>query len=338
MRFQQYLNRGKNLKIVFAVIWIIPFLFVSGSNINSQFIDRASNRVYAQEMEVPLQEVTCSDGTAPDVTIGLCADGSQPQGQVPENAGGAAGGVAEQQLVCSDGTAPDVTTGLCADGSQPQGQAPPQLVCSDGTAPDVTTGLCADGSQPQGQVPENASGAAGGVAPEQQLVCSDGTAPDVTTGLCADGSQPQGQAPPQLVCSDGTAPDVTTGLCADGSQPQGQVPENASGAAGGVAAEQQLVCSDGAAPDVTTGLCADGSQPQASAVSQTDVPANVTGFSSSPTTQDTQEVERRIVPQEEPIQPVRGGETCDPARSDDKETLFRTTSYKTAKFACRKRI
>ena len=43
----------------------------------------------------------------------LCADGSQPQGQVPENVSGAAGGVAaEQQLVCSDGTAPDVTTGL----------------------------------------------------------------------------------------------------------------------------------------------------------------------------------------------------------------------------------
>ena len=98
MRFQQYLNRGKNLKIVFAVIWIIPFLFVSSSNINSQFIDRTSNRVYTQEMEVPLQEVSCSDGTAPDVTTGFCADGSQPQGQVPENASGAAGGVARTTI------------------------------------------------------------------------------------------------------------------------------------------------------------------------------------------------------------------------------------------------
>ena len=78
--------------------------------------------------------MVCSDGSAPDVTTGLCADGSQPQpqGQAPENVSGAAGGIAEQQLVCSDGSAPDVTTGLCADGSQPQ---------------------------PQGQAPENVSGA-----------------------------------------------------------------------------------------------------------------------------------------------------------------------------------
>ena len=40
------------------------------------------------------QQLVCSDGTAPDVN-GLCADGSQPQGQ-------------SEQLVCSDGTAPDV--------------------------------------------------------------------------------------------------------------------------------------------------------------------------------------------------------------------------------------
>ena len=61
----------------------------------------------------------------PDVTTGLCADGSQPQsqGQTPENVSGAPGGVTtEEQLVCSDGTAPDVTTGLCADGSQPASQ------------------------------------------------------------------------------------------------------------------------------------------------------------------------------------------------------------------------
>ena len=120
------------LKTVFSVMWML-FLFISSSNINSQFIDRASNRVYAQEMQIPLQEMTCSDGTAPDVTTGLCADGSQPQPRTtPENVSGAAGGVTtEEQLVCSDGTAPDVTTGLCADGSQPQ---------------------------PQGQAPENVSG------------------------------------------------------------------------------------------------------------------------------------------------------------------------------------
>ncbi len=318
-------------------MWM-SLLFISSSNINSQFTDRASNHVYAQEREVPLQEVSCNDGTSPDVN-GLCADGSQPQGQAP------------QQLVCSDGTSPDVN-GLCADGSQPQGQAPQQLVCSDGTSPDVTTGLCADGSQPQpqGQAPENVSGGgAGGVTTEEQLVCNDGTSPDVTTGLCADGSQPQGKAPQQLVCSDGTAPDVN-GLCADGSQPQpqGQAPENVSSSTAGVAATgEQLVCSDGTAPDVNglcadgsqpqpqgqapenvssstagvaatgeqlvcndgtapdvNGLCADGSQPQASAVNETDLPAKGTGFLQGTTKQDTQDVLRNPVPREEPIQPV----------------------------------
>ena len=63
--------------------------------------------------------LSVADGTAPDPTTGLCADGSQPQ---PFNATVAtAPGVttAEQQLVCTDDTAPDPTTGLCADGSQP---------------------------------------------------------------------------------------------------------------------------------------------------------------------------------------------------------------------------
>ena len=38
------------------------------------------------------EQLVCSDGTAPDVTTGLCADGSQPQpqGQAPENVSGAA--------------------------------------------------------------------------------------------------------------------------------------------------------------------------------------------------------------------------------------------------------
>ena len=44
---------------------------------------------------------------SPDVTTGLCADGSQPQaqGQAPENVSGVTGSVTtEEQLVCSDGT------------------------------------------------------------------------------------------------------------------------------------------------------------------------------------------------------------------------------------------
>ena len=54
------------------------------------------------------EQLVCNDGTSPDVTTGLCADGSQPQGQAP------------QQLVCNDGTSPDVN-GLCADGSSAPG-------------------------------------------------------------------------------------------------------------------------------------------------------------------------------------------------------------------------
>ena len=61
---------------------------------------------------------------------------------------------------------------------------------------------------------------------------------------------------------------------------QGQVPENVSSSTAGVAATgEQLVCNDGTAPDVTTGLCADGSQPQASAVNETELPANGSVFS-----------------------------------------------------------
>lgn len=75
---------------------------------------------------------SCNDGRAPDVTTGLCADCSQPQGQVPDNVSGTAGGVAAtgEQLVCNDGTAPDVTTGLCADCSQPQSVAVGQIELS----------------------------------------------------------------------------------------------------------------------------------------------------------------------------------------------------------------
>ena len=178
------------------------------------------------------EQLVCADGTAPDATTGLCADGSQPQPQ-SQSFNATAPGVTtpEQQLVCADGTGPDATTGLCADGSQPQ----PQSQSFNATAPGVTT-------------------------PEQQLVCADGTGPDPTTGLCADGSQPQPQPQPQsqsfnatapgvttpeqqLVCADGTAPDPTTGLCADGSQPQSQS-FNAT-APGVTTPEQQLVCADG---------------------------------------------------------------------------------------------
>ena len=76
--------------------------------------------------------MVCNDGTAPDVTTGLCADCSQPQGQVPDNVSGTAGGVAAtgEQWVCNDGRTPDVTTGLCADCSQPQSVAVGQIELS----------------------------------------------------------------------------------------------------------------------------------------------------------------------------------------------------------------
>ena len=73
----------------------------------------------APGVTTPEQQLVCADGTGPDPTTGLCADGSQPQSQ-PFNATPPGVTTAEQQLVCADGTAPDPTTGLCADGSQPQ--------------------------------------------------------------------------------------------------------------------------------------------------------------------------------------------------------------------------
>ena len=51
------------------------------------------------------QQLVCSDGTAPDPTTGLCADGSQPQSQ---SFNATAPDVTNlQQLVCADGTGPD---------------------------------------------------------------------------------------------------------------------------------------------------------------------------------------------------------------------------------------
>ena len=49
---------------------------------------------------VPEQQLVCTDGTAPDPTTGLCADGSQPQ---PFNATAVptTAPVPEQQLVCT---------------------------------------------------------------------------------------------------------------------------------------------------------------------------------------------------------------------------------------------
>ena len=108
------------------------------------------------------RNLSAADGTGPDPTTGLCADGSQPQSQALNATSPGVTTAEQQELVCADGASPDPTTGLCADGSQPQPfnatapgvtTAEPQLVCSDGTGPDPTTGLCADGSQPQTATP-----------------------------------------------------------------------------------------------------------------------------------------------------------------------------------------
>jgi len=60
------------------------------------------------------------DGTSPDPSTGLCADGSQPQSQNATTAGAAPLSQGEQPLVCADGSIPDSATSLCADGIQPQ--------------------------------------------------------------------------------------------------------------------------------------------------------------------------------------------------------------------------
>ena len=57
----------------------------------------------------PEQQLVCADGTGPDPTTGLCADGSQPQSQ-SFNATAPGVTTPEQQLVCADGTGPDPTT------------------------------------------------------------------------------------------------------------------------------------------------------------------------------------------------------------------------------------
>ena len=80
------------------------------------------NHLMPQLLELLLllnNNLSAADGTAPDPTTGLCADGSQPQSQFNATAPGVTT-AEQQQLVCADGTGPDPTTGLCADGSQPQ--------------------------------------------------------------------------------------------------------------------------------------------------------------------------------------------------------------------------
>ena len=50
------LKRETTLKIVFAIMWM-TFLFISGSNINFQFIDRGSNHVYSSRKASSLKSV-----------------------------------------------------------------------------------------------------------------------------------------------------------------------------------------------------------------------------------------------------------------------------------------
>ena len=156
----------------------------------------------AAGVTTPEQQLVCSDGTGPDPTTGLCADGSQPQPQ-SQSFNATAPGVTtpEQQLVCADGTGPDPTTGLCADGSQPQrlSHSMLQLLVLLLLLNNLSALTVLDQTQPPASVlmvhnhkSQSFNATAPGVTtPEQQLVCSNGTGPDPTTGLCADGSQPQ---------------------------------------------------------------------------------------------------------------------------------------------------
>ena len=86
-------------------------------NHQSQSFDATAPGVTTAE-----HNLSAADGTGPDPTTGLCADGSQPQPQ-SQSFNATAADLATQQLVCADGPGPDPTTGLCADGSQPQSQA-----------------------------------------------------------------------------------------------------------------------------------------------------------------------------------------------------------------------
>ena len=63
----------------------------------------AFNATDSSTVTVPEQQLVCTDGTAPDPTTGLCADGSQPQAFNATDATTPAPTTPEQQLVCTDG-------------------------------------------------------------------------------------------------------------------------------------------------------------------------------------------------------------------------------------------
>ena len=95
-------------------ITILPPLITSAS------IGNGNGTSSATTFAAPAGGVSCSDGTAPDVTTGLCADGNPPPPAA--NLTQAPAATNEPGQVCADGSFPDPTTGLCADGSQPQSQ------------------------------------------------------------------------------------------------------------------------------------------------------------------------------------------------------------------------
>ena len=107
-------------QLVSAMVLYLMSLPVSVLMVHNHNRSHSSSRSW--NVTTPELQLVCADGTAPNVTTGLCADGSQPQSQ-SFNATCPGVTTPEQQLVCADGTAPDVTTGLCADGSQPQSQS-----------------------------------------------------------------------------------------------------------------------------------------------------------------------------------------------------------------------
>ena len=92
-----------------------------------------------QPLILVTQQLVCTDGTGPDPTTGLCADGSHPNHSL--NPSMPQPLICYPTTVCSDGTGPDPTTGLCADGynhsliiqCKPTGvtTAEQQPVCSD---------------------------------------------------------------------------------------------------------------------------------------------------------------------------------------------------------------
>ena len=115
--------------------------------------------------------LSVADGTGPDPTTGLCADGSQPQPQPQSQA------LIPQPIILLpdnnlyavmvlDQTQPPASVLMVHNHnhnpSQSLNATAPDLATSttclhDGPGPDPTTGLCADGSQPQPSVPQSQS-------------------------------------------------------------------------------------------------------------------------------------------------------------------------------------